>query len=50
MRIEHPHHRRAAFIRNAEHPDAAIVVRDVFEKPFNRIPGVGTLVYRFRIA
>ncbi len=49
MSLDRPHDSRPAAVRNAEHPGAAIVVRDVLQQPVDRIIGVRALVDRTRI-
>ena len=50
VRIHQRHHHRPSQVRNAEHPYAAVVVRQVFHQPINRVVGVRAFVYRLPIA
>ena len=44
VRVDHAHRGVETGIGNAEHPDISIVVRNVFDQPINRVPGVGVFV------
>ena len=44
VRIEERHHRRPAVVRNPMHAHPAIVVRQVFDQPIDRVVGVGRFV------
>src|SRR5437867_12171880 len=46
MRIDDGHHHQPARIGRACHTDAAVIARHVFEHPFDRVIGIGALVYR----
>ncbi len=42
--VEHRHHRQPARVDDAEHADAAVVVRHVLEQPVDGVVGVGDFV------
>ena len=44
MRHEQRHRRREAVVRDAVHPDVAVVVRNVLDEPIDRVVRVGGLV------
>ncbi len=44
MRVEHRHHGEPAAVGDAEHADAAVVVRHVLEQPVDRVVSVGAFV------
>src|SRR5947209_7828246 len=44
MRIQQRHDDREAFVRRADHADAAVGFRDVFDQPVDGVVGVGDVV------
>ena len=49
MRVYERHRHREAFVRAADHTDAAVALRDVFHEPVDRVVGVGRVVHLRRV-
>ena len=44
MRIDHPRTGIKSGIGNPRHPHFAVVVRNIFDQPLDRVPGIATLI------
>ena len=50
VRIHHAHGHQVSGIRDPVHPDAAVIVRHVFDEPIDRVVGVRALGDALRVS